>query len=334
MHIWLPAPRAGSGTDIYTERLARALAKRAIRTTITWFSPSWQFAPRALSLCPLPRGTTLIHTNSWYAPGFRRHVPLVLTEHQGAFGRDQRPYRSRAQELYHTRIIKPRLARSFAHCDAVTAVSAATARGLAQNFGMPSAHILHNFVDTAVFAPHPSRRPHAAPFRLLCVGNFTPLKGSLLLKVLLEALGPRFTLRFTTGARPARIGTLPANMHPIGRLSGEQALVDAYRWADAVLVPSFFEGFGYTALEAMACGTPVIASRTGGLPEIVTSETGIVCTPGDVAAFRAACERLATDTRFARTAAEAGRARALEYFSEDVIVPRYIALYETLHGPS
>ena len=329
MKVWLPAPRAGSGTDIYTVRLAQALERLGIEALISWFSPYWQFTPAALATWGMPRNVSLIHTSSWYGAGFVRGVPLVLTEHQGVFGPGHRPYRSAAQAWYHNRIIKGRLARDFRRCAAITAVSAAAAEGLKQSFGALPVHTIHNFVDTAVFEPgaYSGRR---GPFRLLCVGNFTPLKGSVLLKSLMQQLGPGFELAFTSGLRRSHIGALPPNMRPIGRLLGDAQLVGAYRAADAVIVPSFFEGFGYTALEAMACGKPVIASRTGGLREIVTSATGILCTPGEVAEFAQACHQLAADAPAAQALGQAGRTRAVEHFSEAVIAPHYVALYESL----
>lgn len=89
-----------------------------------------------------------------------------------------------------------------------------------------------------------------------------------------------------------------------------EALVDLYRRAIAYIDPSLYEGFGLQAAEAMACGTPVVASDTTSLPEVV-GDGGILVDPHDVEGFAAAIRRLADDPVYA---ADVGR-RALEHVS-------------------
>lgn len=327
MKVWLPAIRGHSGTDVYTRRLCAALVRRGVEAEIRWFPTHCQYLPQLLSLAQAPAGTDIIHANGWHGMAFRRRQPLVLTEHQGAFGRDQRPYRGRAQELYHTQIMRRYLRRSLQLADAVVAVSAEVASGLARNFGFSGSQVIHNFIDTTRFCPGDTLAARSR-FQLLFVGNFAPLKGSELLRALLARLGDRFELCFTSGLKDLHTGALPDNMRCLGRIDDENTLVNAYRQCDAVIVPSYFEGFGYTALEGMACGKPVIASRAGALPEVVADgTTGILCNPGDLAAFEAACRRLADDPATTRRMGAAGRARAAEHFSEPVAVARYLDLY-------
>jgi glycosyltransferase involved in cell wall biosynthesis len=78
-----------------------------------------------------------------------------------------------------------------------------------------------------------------------------------------------------------------------GFQSGE-ALVELYRGAIAYVDPSLYEGFGLQAAEALACGTPVIASNTTSLPEVV-GDGGILLDPRDVSGFAAAIDRIASD---------------------------------------
>jgi N-acetyl-alpha-D-glucosaminyl L-malate synthase BshA len=106
------------------------------------------------------------------------------------------------------------------------------------------------------------------------------------------------------------------------------AVAELLRSADLYLLPSQSESFGLSALEAMACGVPVIGSKTGGLPEVVNDgETGALLPVGDVDAMAAsAVELLSDDARFA-----AMRAAAVERaadFSTDLVVPRYEELYD------
>jgi N-acetyl-alpha-D-glucosaminyl L-malate synthase BshA len=113
----------------------------------------------------------------------------------------------------------------------------------------------------------------------------------------------------------------------LGRLDSVARLLQA---TDLFLLPSQTESFGLAALEAMACGAPVVASRTGGIPEVIEDGvTGILEPPGSVEAMgRRAIELLREPTRY-QAMREAAIARARE-FSADRIVPQYEALYEEM----
>jgi N-acetyl-alpha-D-glucosaminyl L-malate synthase BshA len=105
-------------------------------------------------------------------------------------------------------------------------------------------------------------------------------------------------------------------------------VAELLRGSDLLLLPSQTESFGLAALEAMACGVPVIATAVGGLPEVVVSgETGFLAPVGAVDAMAAeAIAILADAPRHARMrAAAADRARA---FATELVVPQYEALYE------
>ena len=86
-------------------------------------------------------------------------------------------------------------------------------------------------------------------------------------------------------------------------------LPDLYRRARMLVLPSLYEGFGLTALEAMACGTPVVVSDRASLPEVV-GDAGILVDPDDRAALAAAIRRVFTDDAFAHIHAARGLARA------------------------
>jgi glycosyltransferase involved in cell wall biosynthesis len=98
------------------------------------------------------------------------------------------------------------------------------------------------------------------------------------------------------------------------------------------LLPSQGESFGLAALEAMACGSPVVASRAGGLPEVIEDgATGILEPPGSVEAMaRRAIQLLLNDERYA-TMRRAALDRAKD-FSADIVVPQYEQAYQEALG--
>jgi glycosyltransferase involved in cell wall biosynthesis/SAM-dependent methyltransferase len=103
--------------------------------------------------------------------------------------------------------------------------------------------------------------------------------------------------------------------------------------ADVVALPSRSEGFGLALLEAMAQGKPVVATRVGGIPELVADgETGLLVPPGDVRALAAAVDSLLADPEQARRLGENGRRRARTEFSAAAAAERVLELYEEVAG--
>ncbi len=99
--------------------------------------------------------------------------------------------------------------------------------------------------------------------------------------------------------------------------------------------PSLYEPLGIVNLEAMACGTAVVGSRVGGIPEVVADgETGLLVPPGDPAALAAALNALVADPRWAAEMGRLGRARAEAEFGWSGIAAQTVALYAELTGAS
>lgn len=326
--VWLPAIKSGSGADVYTRRLAAALERHGITTQITWFPLSCELLPFLLQRTQPPAGTDIIIANSWNGFAFKRAgLPLVVVVHHCVFDPDLRQYKSAPQSLYHRFFAQPREERSLHSADAVVAVSHYVANHLRHRLGMDEVAVIYNWVDTELFKPQPQKYYQEIPFHLLFVGRPTRLKGGDLLVPLMRRLGAAFELRFTAETQDCKKMNLPANMIPIGKLS-EQDMVRAYQECDAVLLPSRAEGFGYAALEAMACGKPVIASNNTALPEVVQDGiTGILCNTGDLEAFVNACRLLAGDPAICSDMGDAGRQRAVEGFSEAALIESYVCLF-------
>lgn len=101
--------------------------------------------------------------------------------------------------------------------------------------------------------------------------------------------------------------------------------------ADVFVFPSFLEGFGMAAAEAMACGTPVVASNTSAIPEVVRDgETGFLADPNDAESFAEPLIRLLTDAGLREQMGEAARAYARESFNWDHVAARVLDIYRKI----
>jgi L-malate glycosyltransferase len=230
--------------------------------------------------------------------------------------------------------------------DAVTAVSRALRAATLEQLGLDKPiEVIYNFIDPARFDParfdpatgRLGARRWAYPGEKLMVhiSNFRPLKRVLDVVEIFRRVRQQVPARLLmVGDGPDRalaerycrehdicdaitfIGTIPMV---------EETLVGA----DLFVLTSETESFGLAVLEAMACAVPVVATATGGLPEVVADgETGYLRPVGDVDALAAAALAILTDDGLARRFAAAGRQRAIAEFSQDKMVGRYRSLYE------
>jgi glycosyltransferase involved in cell wall biosynthesis len=112
-------------------------------------------------------------------------------------------------------------------------------------------------------------------------------------------------------------------------LGKQSALPEILSAADVFLLPSQQESFGLSALEAMACEVPVIATNIGGIPEVVRhGETGYVAELGDIHRMAKYCVELLTSPKKLDAFRAAARRRAVEKFDIELIVPLYEQVYE------
>lgn len=179
-------------------------------------------------------------------------------------------------------------------------------------------------VDPLRFRPLPGTT--VVPGRLMTTASAdVPMKG---LVPLLEALAKVRTERpadlvVIGAARPqsrveetiARLG-LAGAVRFVSEVSDEH-LVELWGQAEVAVVPSLYEGFSLPAVEAMACGRPVVATTGGALPEVVGTdgETGLLVPPGDPSALAVALGRVLDDPTLGARLGAAGRARVMERFT-------------------
>ena len=222
--------------------------------------------------------------------------------------------------------------------DRIVTVSEASRREIERCFGIPEkeVRVVYNGTDTEAFRPRPEQRVEAD---LLFVGRTEDRKKGIgtLLRAL--ALLPEpVTLKIVDGRIPEH-GLVPRLIRQLGlerrvvlqqRWLEPDELVAEYSTARVAVVPSFFEGFGFPASEAMACGLPVVANAAGALPEVVGSDerTGKLVPPRDPRALAAAIEELLADPARLAAMGRAARARVQTSFRWDDAAAQLVELFE------
>jgi len=225
--------------------------------------------------------------------------------------------------------------------DAVTTVSE-WLRGETLRFFQPTRaiEIVPNFVDVERFQPRaesPLRTclvpagekvlSHVSNFREVkrvkdVVGIFARVAAKVPARLLLAGDGPEIT----TAERAAREAGVADRVHFLGE---QEDVERVYAASDLFLLPSEHESFGLSALEALACGVPVVGTDAGGLPEVVRSgRTGFLVEVGDVESAAAQAIGVLRDEPRRRGMGAAAREDAVARFSGAAIVDRYLSLYE------
>lgn len=325
--VWFPTVRAGTGADVFTERLASGLIKRGIRTEITWLPLRAEYAPWTVPVPRPPEWATVAHVNTWLHPRFLpRQLPIVATIHHSVHHPDARTYKTSAQAAYHRYWIAPNERRVLRRAAKVVAVSRFVAETAKQTLLDVPMQVIYNGVDTDKFKPGNRQRQSGEPFRLLYVGSWMARKGVDLLAPIMRELGDGLELRYTGGPAAERDKpNMPANMYDIGRLRNDTAVAAAMQDADALLFPSRSEGFGLVTAEAMACGLPVIGARGTAVAEVVADgETGLLCQGEDIADFVQAAHTLAADAQLRERMRLAASHHATVRFSFEAMLDGYV----------
>jgi N-acetyl-alpha-D-glucosaminyl L-malate synthase BshA len=225
--------------------------------------------------------------------------------------------------------------------DGVTAVSEFLRKMTIEEFGVTrEIEVITNFVDLGRHCagrPAPDRRAFAAPHEkiLLHMSNFRPVKRVSDIVRVLERVNrevPAVLLMVGDGPERAAAQALARRLGVAERvrfLGRQDQIEEITATADLYLLPSELESFGLSALEAMACGVPVIGSDAGGLPEVVKhGETGFLLPVGDVDGMAASAIAILRDDERRREMGRAGRRRAAALFDAEQVVSQYERFYE------
>ncbi|HEX6807513.1 MAG TPA: N-acetyl-alpha-D-glucosaminyl L-malate synthase BshA [Gemmatimonadaceae bacterium] len=237
---------------------------------------------------------------------------------------------------------------SIERSDGLTAVSQFLKRETYKAFGCTgcAVEVIHNFVDPALY----DRSTHSPLLReqlgsngdravIMHVSNFRPVKRVRdIVRIFARIRSERPAVLVMVGDGPERTSAeqearelgLQDDTYFLGKIDVVAPLLAS---ADLFLLPSQSESFGLSALEALACGVPVVASRVGGIPEVVSDGvTGVLCDVGDVHGMAAASLDILGDRARWERMSTAAAADARRRFSRDEMVARYEAFYERTLG--
>jgi starch synthase len=351
VHCW-GAPRAEAG--VVAHRAWEALAEPRPEAA------ALQALSIDLAMVAGCKGADLVHSHTWYAnlgghlAKLAWRLPHVLTTHSLE---PLRPWK--AEQLGGGYAISTFSEQTgVLGADAVIAVSEGMRRDILDSYPAVDparVQVIHNGIEASVYRPEWSEETlrrrgvdPATPY-VIFVGRVTRQKG---LSHLLEAaaqLDPSHQLVVCAGAADtvelaAEVQQLAARLRArrgrlvwIEGILPRQEVIHLLTAARVFVCPSVYEPFGLVNLEAMACETAVVASRVGGIPEIVVDgETGLLVDydDRDTAAFArgmaAAIGRLLEDPELAGRMGKAGRRRVLEGFTWSAIADRTHQLYTSL----
>jgi len=229
---------------------------------------------------------------------------------------------------------------SIEKSDGVTSISEDLRQHTVDVFGVTNEiRVINNFINCDLYHPNPDKTGAAAyapngEKLLIHVSNFRPVKRVLdCIRILAEVRKhtPAHLLMVGDGPDRGPAEHLARELHLSPHVSflGKQNHVErVIPLAHVLLMPSEMESFGLVALEAMACGVATVTTNVGGIPELVTHGiNGFMEPVGDIAGQAARAVELLTDGALHQRIAAAGRARAMEQFSTDRIIPQYERYY-------
>jgi N-acetyl-alpha-D-glucosaminyl L-malate synthase BshA len=233
--------------------------------------------------------------------------------------------------------------------DGVTSISTYLKEKTVEDFGVTRGiEVVPNFVNCDVYTPikdeakrAEARSRLARPDEaiLMHLSNFRPVKRvvdvvKIFAQVALEI--PAQLVLVGDGPDRSAAEWLARDLHiqdKIRFLGKQEQVNELLPLADLLLMPSELESFGLVALEAMACKVPSIATRVGGVPELIDDgETGLLYPVGDVSGMAQGALELLNDDARMQAMRDAGRKAAQSRFCATLVVPQYIRYYESIIG--
>ncbi len=226
---------------------------------------------------------------------------------------------------------------SIEQSDGITSISENLRQQTVATFGVQNEiRVIHNFVNVDLYKPLPTRDNE---MRLIHISNFRPVKRVLdCIRILAAVRREVLVHLYMVGDGPERAPAqrlarelrVEADVTFLGKQDHVERLIPQMH---VLLLPSEMESFGLAALEGMACGLVPVATRVGGVAELVTDgEDGFLENVGDTEAQAARVTTLLTDGAAFSRMSQAARNTAVERFSTGLIIPQYERYYEDTVG--
>lgn len=187
---------------------------------------------------------------------------------------------------------------------------------------------IHNGIDLSIFKPTHTSNKNENTKLILGVASIWEARKGLEEFYELRNLLPYNYAIVLVGLSKSQIASLPDGITGIRRTENIDQLVKLYSEADVFANPTLEDNYPTTNLEALACGTPVVTYNTGGSPEAVTHDTGIIVKKRDVKGLADAIMKITTDHHNYYPAQ--CRDRALNNFDQNICFQKYIDLYQSL----
>lgn len=186
-------------------------------------------------------------------------------------------------------------------------------------------HIIHNGIDLDTYRPQGVKCSDS--FRVLAVSNVWHKDKGLYDIYKLRELLPEKDYSITLiGLTEKQVNSLPKGIVGITSTSNQLELVKKYTESNVLINPTYADSFPTINLEAIACGTPVVTYKTGGSPESISKNTGIVIKQGDVEGMASAIRSLKDNP----LSPEGCREYAVNNFDKEICFSHYVELYEQL----
>lgn len=226
----------------------------------------------------------------------------------------------------------------------VTAVSEYLKQETIKNYSIDKdIKVIYNFVDTEVYNPKirdlSLRKRFAADNEkiIIHISNFRPVKRTLDIIEIFNILQKKLPVKlllvgdgpdYTKCEDLARKYNITDKVYFLGK---QNAVAELIAISDVLLLPSQTESFGLAALEAMACGVPVVCSNVGGLPEVVQNGiSGLLVEPGKILLFVSALEEILTNPNFYKILSQNALDIVNQKFRSDIITKQYEEYYQVI----
>lgn len=289
----------------------------------------------------------LVHDNqclSWGTASIQQQLPLLTTIHHPITW-DRQIALAHAENWKHQLLIRRwhhfltmqgKVARRLQH---IVTVSERSRQDICRAFSIDPKriHVIHNGIDTEVFYPEPSIARN--PWQLITTASADqPLKGTQHLIPAFAELcqrHPRLTLVFIGKPKPGGPTEKLIEAHRVAdRIRFVHGISDddirhLYASSAIAVVPSEYEGFGFPAGEAMACGLPVVSTDGGALPEVVGDAASVVPV-GNPSALAGAIEELLNNPAMRENLARAGATRIRSQFTWPQAAQQMSNLYQQI----